>query len=112
VNTRLKYIKDWQELAIKVDWSASRLAQECGVSLRTLERHFRDQLHVSPKTWLVEERDKKAIELLKNGFSIKEAAANTGYQNTSTFCREFKRRQGQSPTTSLAKHCPPFSRVA
>ena len=39
-NSRLKHIQNWPEWARVANWSAATLAQNCGVSLRTLERHF------------------------------------------------------------------------
>jgi transcriptional regulator GlxA family with amidase domain len=97
MGSSLGQIKDWHARAQLVRYSASALARSCGVSLRQLERYFTQQGNPSPKTWLDELRDKRAIELLKESFSIKEVAAVLGYRTAAHFSSNFKKRHGVSP---------------
>lgn len=90
VNTRLRHIQNWSELAKQAKWSVAQLARLCGVSARTLERHFLKELGKRPKKWLAEQRRLRAIELLKAGDSVKETAGNLGYRHAGHFSREFK----------------------
>jgi AraC family transcriptional activator FtrA len=98
MRTKLKNIENWDELAEQAKWSASILAKKCGVSVRTLHRHFRKTTGESTKTLLEEKRQKNAIKLLENGFSIKETAAFLGYKQPNNFTRYYKSQTGISPS--------------
>jgi transcriptional regulator GlxA family with amidase domain len=41
---RLKDIQNWRERAQAAKWSAATLAQNRGVSVRTLHRHFKKEM--------------------------------------------------------------------
>ena len=97
MNLRLDQIQKWPELAEEVQWSASTLARQCGVSLRTLERYFLRNLGKSPKIWLLEKRQERAIEMLREGSSVKETAAYLGYKYPTHFARAFKNYWGSYP---------------
>jgi AraC-like DNA-binding protein len=97
MNTRLNQVQNWPELARAANWSASALARRCGVSVRTLERYFLRNMGKSPKVWLAEKRQLLAIELLREGSTVKETAGRTGYNHASTFSREFKKHWGSCP---------------
>jgi AraC-like DNA-binding protein len=105
MHKKLKDIENWDELAEHVKWSASALAKQCGISVRTLHRHFLKHLGKSTKTWLVEQRQLKAIELLSDGSSIKEIAASLGYKQQTNFTRQYKCQTGACPSLQL----PPFA---
>lgn len=98
MNTKLNHVQNWPELAEKANWSVSAIAKSCGVSLRTLERHFRKQLKISPKRWLAEERQRRALVLLNGGWSVKETATQLGYPYAHHLSREFKKRWNRCPT--------------
>lgn len=67
MNARLHHIQNWLELARETNWSAAALAKKCGVSVRTLHRHFLKQMGKNTKTWLAEHRQRHALELLHDG---------------------------------------------
>ena len=73
------------------------LAAHIGVEVRTLERRFGEQLHMTPKAWINTERMTAAVRLLTEGLSNKEVAFHLSYQHESSFCREFKRHFGCGP---------------
>jgi AraC-like DNA-binding protein len=52
----------------------------------------------SPKKWLTEQRQKRAVKFMHDGNSVKETADHIGYKHTSTFTREFKKYWGSAPT--------------
>jgi methylphosphotriester-DNA--protein-cysteine methyltransferase len=74
MNTALKEIQNWEELALQAKWSATGLATQCHVPLRTLQRCFREIWGMSPKAWLAKNRQERAIEMLRNGAPVKVAA--------------------------------------
>ena len=97
MNPRLNQIQNWPELARQAKWSVTELARLCGVSIRTLERHFQETYQQTPEHWLAEQCWRQALELLREGVSVKSAASELGWRQASTFSREFKKRFGQSP---------------
>lgn len=98
MSARLEHIQNWDELAWQANWSASELAEHCGVSLSTLKRHFNCKMWGSPKSWLTENRQRLAREMLGQRLTVKEVAAALGYKHARQFSREFKNFWGFSPT--------------
>ena len=82
------------------------MAKLCGVSTRTLHRHCLKHLGTNTKTWLAEQRQRDAHELLCDGSSIKETAACLGYKQATNFTRQFKNHTGINPTQP-----PPVKRL-
>jgi len=102
MNTKLNHIQNWPERARDTNWSASALARKCGVSVRTLERYFLKRMGKNPKAWLAEQRQHQAIELLRDGSSVKETAATLGYKHSNHFSREFKKCWGHNPASLIS----------
>jgi transcriptional regulator GlxA family with amidase domain len=98
MNSRLQQVQNWPERADKAKWSAKLLAENCKVSVRTLERFFCEEMGVCPHAWLFERRMRQAFELLRDGSSVKETADLLGYKKATDFSRTFKKRWGHSPT--------------
>jgi AraC-like DNA-binding protein len=97
MNTRLKHIQNWLQLAKEANWSSLMMAKKCNISVRTLERYFVRELAKSPKEWLSEQRQREAWSLLHKGYSVKEAATSLGYNYPNQFSRDFKRHWGFTP---------------
>src|SRR6185437_6711921 len=91
-------------LASQAIWSVANLAKLCGVSERTLETHFRQNMGRTPKSWLSEHRQKLAAALLREGCLVKEVATQLGYKHPTHFSREFRKYWG-SPPTRMARGC-------
>ena len=98
MNTKLNYVQNWLELAKQSNWSVARLARLCGVSVRTLEMFFLKTWSASPRTWLNEQRQKLAVEFLRDGKSVKETATELSYLHAHNFSRQFKKYWGHYPT--------------
>lgn len=98
MNSRLNQIQDWLPLAQHANWSVTRLAKLCKVSVRTIERHFLKTIGKAPKAWMTEQRQMQAVKHLRNGSLVKETASLLGYRHAATFTREFKKIYGQNPT--------------
>jgi AraC-like DNA-binding protein len=75
------------------------LAKQCDVSVRTLERYFHEKVGMCPHAWLFDQRQRSAIELLRDGNSVKETAVILDYKHATHFSREFKKRWGHPPST-------------
>jgi transcriptional regulator GlxA family with amidase domain len=98
MNSRLHQIQNWAELARQANWSVAALAKKCGVTVRTLHRHFHDKLGRNTKGWLAEQRQRQALELLCLGSSVKETASSLGYKQPTNFTREYKKYWGFCPS--------------
>lgn len=59
---------------------------------------FRDKLHTTPMNYVIRYRLEKACDLIRNGYSITDAAFSTGFQGTSYFSETFRKEYGFTPT--------------
>lgn len=98
MSQKLHQITNWPERAREAKWSAAALARKCGVSVRTLHRHFLMHMGKNTKSWLAEQRQQSALELVCNGSSIKEIAACLGYKQQTNFTRRYKCQTGACPS--------------
>jgi AraC-like DNA-binding protein len=97
MNSQIKPVQEWEALAKEVNFKPSELADACGVSLRTLQRHFRKQYKVTVSGWLRMFRLRQAYSRLKTGESVKGVAYDLGYKQLSHFSRDFKNCYGVAP---------------
>src|SRR5687767_12223649 len=88
---------DWQRLALKARFKPLAVAELCGLSVRTVQRHFRKRYGVTLGEWLRTYRLQLAYERLRMGESIKCIAIDLGYKQLSHFSRDFKKHFGCAP---------------
>jgi AraC-like DNA-binding protein len=78
--------------------TVSALADDAGMGLRTLQRHFMDQLGVSPRQHLRYLRFERARQLLlRRDHRTVDIAMVAGYSDQAHFVREFRRFSGVTP---------------
>jgi AraC-like DNA-binding protein len=83
---------------LRDELTAESLAELAGVSLRTLQRLFRDRFETTPMNWLIEVRLQEAARLIKEGDDpVTKIAYRVGFKDPSHFTRRFKARFGVSP---------------
>lgn len=75
----------------------AKLCARAGVSVRTLQRTFRKDVGTDFESWRRQVRLTKAVELLVNGSSVKEAAFAVGYRQSSAFVELFRRTFAATP---------------
>src|SRR5262249_39702852 len=80
------------------------LARFCGISIRQLQRRFREELSRSPQCWLDEQRIVAAEKLLILGYQVKRVAFDLGFKQSSHFCRQFKSRKQMTPSEFVMSH--------
>lgn len=97
MNYRLRHIQNWLELAEKAEWKVLALAKECGVSVRTLELYFCKNMGKKPKAWMTEERNRRALQKLESGSTVKETALSLHYKHPSHLTNDIKKHQYLSP---------------
>jgi len=100
---RLVNVRNWEKLIDQADFHPVKMAQLCRVSLRQLERHFKQSFRTTPIKWANEIRCRRAIKLVASGYSTKAIAAELKFGSPSHFCHVFKRTKGLAPQMS---DCP------
>lgn len=98
MSTKLKHIENWPELAQRAGWSSVELAKMCSVSRDTLRRYFVRHMGKATKAWLNERRQQSALQLLREGHSVKETASCLGYKQQTNFTRTFRHFWGVCPS--------------
>lgn len=88
----------YEELAETAHYDVREFARFCNLSLRQLQREFKDHFHATPKKWLNEQRIRKAQRLLLEGKSVKQVAFELYFKQPSHFCRLFKTLVQRSPS--------------
>jgi AraC-like DNA-binding protein len=83
--------------------SLLELAQQVGVSDRTLQRGFRAVFQTTVVGYLKQQRLKQAERLLRQGnYTVAEAANLSGYGHLGHFAAAFKQQFGMTPSQCLA----------
>lgn len=77
--------------------SVDEIAKKSYVSKSGFFKMFKEELGISPNEFVIQERIKKAKELLSNNNSIKETAFLAGFSDTNYFIRVFKQMEGVTP---------------
>ena len=88
------YIRQNYRMAISV----SDLTELCGISDEYLRRLFRSYLGQTPLEYIHTLRLSHARELLLNGMSVTDAAAESGFENPNYFSRLYKKHYKISPS--------------
>ena len=103
MSRRLNRIKDWNTAAIECGFQLEGMAKRCGVSERTLRRHFQKEFGVNLKVWVDGKRARIAAEHLLKGDLVKTTAADLNFTQRSQFSKFFKRLTGTAPTKFTEK---------
>ena len=90
----------WRLSPEESNYSPLRMAEQCRVSLRHLERRFKLEVGLPPRVWLKWQRLKAALVRLQGTASIKEIAYSLHYCQVSHFCRDFKLHFKMTPSES------------
>lgn len=95
---RLAKLMDWVRAHPAERHTAETLARRASMSLRTLQRQFRNTVGLTPVEWLVRERVGLAKDLLQTSAApLKRIAEQTGFGSEESFRRHFRRIVGTSP---------------
>ena len=103
MNTKLKHVQNWSEVAQQANWSVAKMAKSLRVSEDSIRRHMSALFGKTPRQWLAEDRQRQALVLLCDGSSVKETAARLGYKQQTNFTRKFKKDWGACPTIQSAE---------
>jgi len=73
------------------------IATYAHTSINTLERHFKDALRTTPLAYINKKRLSNSLVLLKDGYSVMEAAEKSGFTDYSGYIAKFKKVYGITP---------------
>lgn len=100
-------LEDGASLASLLPWLEKRcadaltlaaIARRAGMSVRSLNRHFREQVGTTPLRWLLRARVRRAQSLLETTrLPIEQIASRVGFGSPSAFREQFQRSLGTSP---------------
>jgi AraC-like DNA-binding protein len=77
-----------------------QIAKISFASISTLLRHFKEDVGVTPYTYIKNRRLEEALRLLKSGqHSVGDVALLVGYESFGAFSEAFKEKYGSSPST-------------
>lgn len=89
-----KYVEENMENKVL----AETLAKELALSLRQMQRIFKDELDTTPTGFITLIKLERAALMLKTGSNVTEAAFSTGFNDSSYFSRVFKKYFGVPPS--------------
>ncbi|GAA1359065.1 GlxA family transcriptional regulator [Catellatospora chokoriensis] len=96
--SRLEPVLTWLEDNCAADLSLDDIAARAGMSIRSLNRRFREQTGTTPLQWLLRARIRRAQHLLEATTQpVDRIAAQVGFGSPTAFRDRFKRIVGTSP---------------
>lgn len=94
----LSPILAWMRSNLDRPLSLDAVADQANISVRTLNRQFREQFGTTPLQWLLLERVERAKELLEmSDLSVERIASEVGFGSAVTLRQHFARRVGVPP---------------
>jgi len=80
------------------DWNLSELSEKYYISVPQLIRRFKKQTGMTPYTYLMSCRLRKAeMYLMHTNMTVEEIGIKTGFPNTSNFIYQFQKEKGVTP---------------
>jgi len=100
-----KSLKEFMERNYDKSLSIEDYAYLSGRSESTFRREFKNKFDITPRRWIIQRRMKKALDLLqRTDWEVGRIAGAVGYENTSHFINEFKKRYGYTPSQFSPLH--------
>lgn len=94
----LQPVLEWIEQNLDRPLAQTEIARAAGMSVRSLQRHFQDQLGTTALQWLLHARLDRARELLETTeLTMDRVAEASGFGTAVTLRRQFTRQIGTGP---------------
>jgi len=106
-NSRLKDFIAWLSAHLDQPLNVSSMATRAGMSARSFQRHFTDEVGMSPGAFLIELRLERAKDLLADHHSVGVTARCVGYRSEAAFRKAFEQKYGVSPSNFSNLHGRP-----
>jgi transcriptional regulator GlxA family with amidase domain len=99
----LEPVLRWLEDNSAADLTLEDISAHAGMSIRTLNRRFREQTGTTPLQWLLRARVRQAQYLLEaTSHPVERIAAQVGFGSPTAFRERFRRVVGTNPNTYRA----------
>ncbi len=109
-NASLAPVLDWIAENVAHPLTVGDIAREAGMSGRTLNRRFREQVGTTPVHWRLDPRILRAQELLETSrLDIAGVAAAVGFEASASFRERFRQSVGVSPIAYRRTFAEPSS---
>ena len=83
---------------LHLEHTLQSIAQRVGISARTLNRRFKEQVGITPMAWLTRTRIRRAQALLESTtLSVEQIVSTTGFASATAFREHFRHAVGVSP---------------
>ncbi|MGH7289463.1 MAG: GlxA family transcriptional regulator [Myxococcota bacterium] len=90
----------WLEENLDEELTLDDIARRAAMSVRSLNRRFREQTGTTPLQWLLRARVRRAQLLLETtAHSVERIATHVGFRSTTAFREHFRRAVSTSPQT-------------
>jgi transcriptional regulator GlxA family with amidase domain len=100
---RLAQVIGIMEATLEEPVPLSELARRVGISVRQIERLFKDQVGMGPSVFYLQRRLERARTLLRQTLQpIREVAVECGFGSTAHFSHAYKKAFGIPPTQERA----------
>lgn len=101
--SRIGFVADYIKKNLHLKLSVDSIAKMAYVSKSNFFKMFKEELGISPNEFIVQERIKRAKELLKQNHSVGEVAYSTGFSDMNYFIRVFRQMEGITPKIFQSK---------
>ena len=95
--SRIGFVADYIKKNLHQKLSIDVIAKMAYVSKSNFFKMFKEELGISPNEFIIQERIKRAKEMLMHNNSVNEVAFSTGFSDTNYFIRVFKQMEGVTP---------------
>lgn len=98
--SRLAKLQDWLLTHLRTNHSLQSMAEQAGISARSLQRQFQQSCGLSPQQWLIHQRITLAQDLLESqpALSLETVADLSGLGSVESMRRHFRHRQLPPPS--------------
>ncbi len=97
VNNSLSYLKKFIREHITEKLTIEDLSKQANMSKASLFRVFKEEFGITPMELVIQERLKKAKEMLSANMSIKEVCYECGFSDVNYFTRLFRLKEKMTP---------------
>jgi len=104
----VRHALDYIERHLSEQITMTEIAEHVGASIRSVQQGFRDELGVTPMTFLRDRRLERAREDLadaepSDGVTVTAVAERWGFTHLSSFAVLYRKRWGESPSQTLRR---------
>lgn len=87
------------------EWTLENMADIVNLSTRSLQKIYKDIFHTTCMNEVIDSRISQArLLLMQTQNTIQEISEQCGYHNIEHFCRQFKKKEGVSPSSFRKKY--------